>query len=129
MKSHTSFAKYLLSVCRCFEKDIFLVELATGREISYQEFLEKVKCAAVYLKGAGLKAEDEMLLRMDNSVSALVVFFGAILAEIIPVPVSPKLSNDDLKKIFNNSEQVNSKSNSNINQSIEISIRKKIGNN
>ena len=35
----------------------------------------------------------------------------------------------NFSKIFNNSEQVNSKSNSNINQSLENSIRKKIGNN
>ena len=35
----------------------------------------------------------------------------------------------NFSKIFNNSEQVNSKSNSDINQSLENSIRKKIGNN
>ena len=35
----------------------------------------------------------------------------------------------NFSKIFNNSEQVNSKSNSGINQSLENSIRKKIGNN
>ena len=54
----------------------------------------------------------------------------------LPKPLSEEnnIKNEEDKeinfsKIFNNSEQVNSKSNSNINQSLENSIRKKIGNN
>jgi long-chain acyl-CoA synthetase len=104
MENHTSFAEYLCSVCRRFGDDLFLVELETGRKISYREFLKEVKCAAFFLRNSGLKVDDEFLLRMDNSVSALVVFFGAIFSRIIPVPTSPKLSRDDLLDVLSHSK-------------------------
>lgn len=54
----------------------------------------------------------------------------------LPKPLSEEnnIKNEEDKeinfsKIFNNSKEVNSKSNSDINQSLENSIRKKIGNN
>jgi acyl-CoA synthetase (AMP-forming)/AMP-acid ligase II len=102
MKNMTSFAEYFYSVCNRFGDDLFLVELATGRKLSYLAFLEEVKRAAVYLKQSDLQAEDELLLVMENSVSSLVLFFGALIANVVPVPMSPKLSHEEMQDIFSN---------------------------
>ena len=76
------------------------------------------------------KNSDEFLVKKKNPLILPPDY------QDLPKPLSEEnnIKNEEDKdinfsKIFNNSKQVNSKSNSDINQSLENSIRKKIGNN
>jgi benzoate-CoA ligase family protein len=68
-----------------------------GESITYRGFADLVARAAGVLLGAGVRAEQRVLLVLPDSPDFAAAFFGAIKAGIIPVPVHSLIGPDDLR--------------------------------
>lgn len=63
--------------------------------ITYAELAERVARAGNMLKDMGLGPEDRILMIMQDTVDFPALFFGAIKAGVVPVPVNTLLTADD----------------------------------
>ena len=64
-------------------------------EVSYAELARRVNRAGNALLGLGLEPEDRIMMIMLDTVDFPALFFGAIKAGIVPVPVNTLLTADD----------------------------------
>jgi acyl-coenzyme A synthetase/AMP-(fatty) acid ligase len=62
---------------------------------TYGELERTVRSIAAGLIASGLNAGDRLLLRLPNNSDYALLFFGAIAAGIIPIPVSSQLTADE----------------------------------
>ena len=91
--------KYLHGKCMTNGGKVFIREQKTSRTCTYSEFWNEIERFGSLLRDNGVRCGDRILIRMDNSITSLSVFFGSIVAGIIPVPISPKASNSELELI------------------------------
>ncbi len=66
-----------------------------GRSTTYAQLAEQVSRAAVAIRGLGATPEQRVMLCVHDTVDFAAVFFGAIRAGVVPVPVSTMLTTDD----------------------------------
>jgi long-chain acyl-CoA synthetase len=73
------------------------VALVDGaRSLTYGELWSRACAAAGWLRGRGALPGDRVLLRMANTVSAVVAFYGALRAGSVVVPSSPQIGEAEL---------------------------------
>lgn len=63
--------------------------------VTYAELAERVSRAGNALKTLGLGPEDRIMMVMLDTVDFVALFFGAIKAGIVPIPVNTLLTTDD----------------------------------
>jgi len=63
---------------------------------SYKDLDQSVRAIAGGLINKGLRPGDFVLLRLNSDVSFALSFFGAIAAGLVPVPLSPHLTNTEI---------------------------------
>ncbi len=63
--------------------------------VTYAELSERVSRAGNALKAMGLGTEDRIMMVMLDTIDFPVLFFGAIKAGIIPIPVNTLLTSSD----------------------------------
>lgn len=56
--------------------------------VTYADLLEKARAVAGALQSRGLRAGDELILNLDDNRTFLNLFWGAILAGVVPVPLA-----------------------------------------
>jgi acyl-CoA synthetase (AMP-forming)/AMP-acid ligase II len=70
----------------------FLIEHATSREFTYNEFFMLAQRAAGLLRDHGIGHGDRVIVSMPNSVECAALYFGAIFIGAVTVPLNPTLS-------------------------------------
>ncbi|MDF1720868.1 MAG: benzoate-CoA ligase family protein [Minwuia sp.] len=73
---------------------------------TYAALARQVNQAGNMLRDLGLRAEDRVLMVMLDSVAFPALFFGAIKAGIVPVPVNTLLTTDDYSYMLQDSRAV-----------------------
>lgn len=76
-----------------------LVSIETGQRLSYAELDARAELAAATLRAAGLMAGDRCGLLAFNCIEFLEIFFGAIKAGVIIVPLSTRATAHELTHI------------------------------
>jgi acyl-CoA synthetase (AMP-forming)/AMP-acid ligase II len=79
-----------------------VVELG-GERINYRELWERATRVAGGLRATGIKRGDRVAIRLGNSLSWCVAFFGAQLAGAIAVPVNMRFSQPEVEYVLSDS--------------------------
>jgi len=66
------------------------------RRFTYRELFDRACAAAGALRARGVAAGDRVLLRMSNTWTSVVAFYGALRAGAVVVPSSPQIGDDEL---------------------------------
>jgi acyl-CoA synthetase (AMP-forming)/AMP-acid ligase II len=69
----------------------FLIELSTGRRLTYAAFLDLALRAAALLRDAGVGRHERVVLILENSSDFAALYFGCLLSGVVAVPVNPLL--------------------------------------
>ena len=96
--------RLLASRCREHAAKTFLIDAETGREYSYDEFLQKVNAVSNYLWKQGIRKEDKVALLLPNSPHFLWSFFGIMQLGAVACPVNTHLKAEEIAYILQNSE-------------------------
>lgn len=83
-----SVGQYIYDKCCTGDKNIFIKEIATSREVSFISFWSEIEHAVAYLHNMGVKKYNRVVLQMDNTISALAMFMACLVAKIVPVIIS-----------------------------------------
>jgi acyl-coenzyme A synthetase/AMP-(fatty) acid ligase len=73
------------------------------RRWSYGELDLAVRCVAGGLGRLGLKPGQRLMIRMDNDVSYILTFFGALAAGLVPLPSSAALTGEEAEFLLEDS--------------------------
>ena len=76
-------------------KDKVAIYSPDGIEVTYRELFENVNKSGNLLKRLGLKKGDRILMMVKDSPEFFYLFWGAIKAGIIPVPINTLLRTKD----------------------------------
>jgi benzoate-CoA ligase family protein len=74
-------------------KNVAFIE--DGRTTTYAQLAEVVSRASVAIRGLGVVPEQRVMLCLHDTIDFAAVFFGAIRAGVVPVPVNTMLTTDD----------------------------------
>lgn len=77
----------------------FLIDAATGREISYAEFHRLACDLAAELERRGIQRADRLAVMFPNSCELAVLYFAAMYVGATLVPMNPNLSHGDIEYI------------------------------
>lgn len=77
-------------------KQVFVINAATGTEYSYGDIYQKADCIGRYLRN---REVSELVACMENSVELLILYFAALLYQIIIIPVDPEKGRDEIMTI------------------------------
>lgn len=80
-----------------------LAILTPQRAVTYAELADQVDRAARVLTSLGLRPEERVLLLLPDGPEFAYAFFGAMKAGLVPVPVPPFGSPDDLAYVLDDS--------------------------
>ncbi|WP_261566439.1 class I adenylate-forming enzyme family protein [Frankia gtarii] len=80
-----------------------LVDLATGRRLSYRELWDAATRVAGGLVAAGVDPGDRVAVRLPNGAPWCAAVLGAILAGAVPVPVNTRLTPAEVAHIVTDS--------------------------
>ncbi|TRZ51530.1 MAG: long-chain fatty acid--CoA ligase [Dehalococcoidia bacterium] len=100
--SFHSVGDYISGQCKQWGQHPFVKELKTSLLFTYSEFWREIQWARVALDNAGVKPGERIGLAMENSVAALAMFMGALVAQVAPVIVSPKNKISEVKYTLDN---------------------------
>ena len=70
-----------------------------SQDWTYNQLKDAVLSTAQGFLDAGLKAQDRILLRLGNTVEFPIAFLAAIAVDIIPIPLSAQLTEDELARM------------------------------
>lgn len=90
----------ILDVVARREKQVFLVEAASSREITYGEFHRQACALAAELRERGLRKGDRIAVMLPNCCELAVLYFACIYLGAVIVPVNPALSKSDVQFIL-----------------------------
>jgi acyl-CoA synthetase (AMP-forming)/AMP-acid ligase II len=76
------------------------------RELSYRDLEERLDRVARMLTDRGLRPGDRLALSAGNRIEFVEVFFGAMRAGIVPVPLNTRLGADTLDYVMRDAECV-----------------------
>lgn len=71
---------------------------------TYKEIIEKFEIVANYFKNKNFQKKDRILLRLHSDPNVIFLFFGIILADLVPIPVSRMLTVEEVEFIAKDSE-------------------------
>jgi len=72
-------------------------------QYTYRQLAEQVNRAGNALKGLGLRQETRVAMIMQDSVNFPAVFWGAIKAGLVPIPINTLLTTDNYRHIIGDS--------------------------
>ena len=78
--------------------------IAEAERWTYADLDLAVRRVAAGLLGEGLKPGDRLLIRLPSDSDYALLFFGAISAGIVPIPVSPQLTDGEVAFLISDSE-------------------------
>ena len=78
--------------------------IAAAERWTYRALDEGVRRIAAGLLAEGLRPGDRLMIRLGNGSDYALVFFGAIAAGIVPIPISPQLTAEEAAFIFENAD-------------------------
>jgi benzoate-CoA ligase family protein len=84
--------------------DKVVIRTTTGDQVTYGELAERVNCCGNVLLNLGTEKGDRILMVMKDSAEFFYVFWGAIKAGLIPVPVNTLLRADDYQNLISDSD-------------------------
>jgi len=84
------------------QENVFLIDAATGRKISYGEFHLQACALAAQLRDRGLKKGDRIGIMVPNCCELAILYFACIYLGSVIVPVSPAHSKSDVQFILSN---------------------------
>jgi acyl-CoA synthetase (AMP-forming)/AMP-acid ligase II len=90
----------ILEVVSRRQDEVFLVDAATGREITYKEFHSQACALAAELRRNGVRKSDRVAVMMPNSCELAVLYFACIYLRAVIVPINPALSKGEVEFIF-----------------------------
>jgi acyl-coenzyme A synthetase/AMP-(fatty) acid ligase len=85
------------------QREVFLLEAITHREITYGEFHRRACALAAHLQLRGLRRGDRVAVMMPNCCDLAVLYFACIYLGAVIVPVNPSLSQADVHFILRSS--------------------------
>lgn len=83
---------------------IYIEDKNNIRKFTYQEIFDKFQIVANYFKNKNFQKGDRILLRLTSDPNVIFLFFGAILADLVPIPVSRMLTEEEVEFIAKDSE-------------------------
>jgi acyl-CoA synthetase (AMP-forming)/AMP-acid ligase II len=91
---------------RRYPERIAIIDLSgeAPRQLLYRELEERLDRVASLLTGLGLVAGDRLAMSVGNRFEFVEVFYGAMRAGIVPVPLNTKQASDTLAYIMRDSE-------------------------
>jgi long-chain acyl-CoA synthetase len=92
----------IIEIIRRREANVFLIDAATGREITYGEFHWLACAVAAELSVRGVKKGDRVAVMLPNCVELAVLYFACIYLGAAVVPINPALSKSDAQFIVSN---------------------------
>ena len=81
-----------------------LIEIATGRRVSYAEFNSEANRVCRYLQNLGVKPGDRVAVLLPNCVELLFILFGTTKLGAIFVPLNHKLAAPEIEGIVADSQ-------------------------
>lgn len=93
----------LLSVAETHAARTFLVEARTGSELTFGELHDSAHAVASELRRRGLRKGDRLAVVAHNSAALVRLYFGALYAGVVVVPVNPALVRAELQWIVEHS--------------------------
>jgi acyl-CoA synthetase (AMP-forming)/AMP-acid ligase II len=79
---------------------VFLIDAATGREITYGDFHRQACALAAELRRRGLRKSDRIAVMLPNSCELAILYFACIYLGAVIVPTNPSLSKSDVQFIL-----------------------------
>jgi len=80
--------------------NVFLVDAATSREITYGEFHRQACALAAELRRRGVRKGDRIAVMLPNSCELAILYFACIYLGAVIVPTNPSLSKSDVQFIL-----------------------------
>jgi long-chain acyl-CoA synthetase len=85
---------------------VFLVDAATGHEITYGEFHRQACALAASLRGRGIGKGDRVAVMVPNCRELAVLYFACIYLGAVIVPINPALSKNDIQFVLSSCRPV-----------------------
>jgi acyl-coenzyme A synthetase/AMP-(fatty) acid ligase len=82
------------------ERQVFLVDAATAREITYGEFHRQACALAAELRRRGVRKGDRIAVMIPNCCELAALYFACIYLGAVIVPINPALSKSDVRFIL-----------------------------
>ncbi len=89
----------MLAVVARRKQQAFLIDAATAREITYEEFHLKACALAAELRRRGLNKGDRIAIMLPNCCELAVLYFACIYLGAVLVPINLSLSSSDVQFI------------------------------
>jgi benzoate-CoA ligase family protein len=80
------------------------IRTTSGEEVTYGKLAANVNRCGNYLKSAGLSKNDRLLMIVKDCPEFFYIFWGAIKAGIVPIPINTLLRAKDYRFIIDDSE-------------------------
>lgn len=80
-----------------------LVDLGTGRRLSYRQLWDAAARVAGGLRGDGVLRGDRVAIRYENGIEWVCCFLGTLLAGGVAVPVNTRLTNSEAAYVIEDS--------------------------
>jgi long-chain acyl-CoA synthetase len=84
------------------KQNVFLVDAATGREMTYGEFHRLASSLARELRQRGVQKGDRVAVMSPNCCELAILYFACIYLGAVIVPINSSLSKTDVQFIFAN---------------------------
>jgi long-chain acyl-CoA synthetase len=94
----------IIGITQARERNVFLVDANTGREITYGEFHLLACAVASDLARRGVRKGDRVAVVVPNGCELAVLYFACIYLGAVVVPINPLLSANDVRFILSNSK-------------------------
>jgi long-chain acyl-CoA synthetase len=93
---------------QAYSDRVAIIDLAPEkpREVRYGELEDRLDRVASLLRRSGLKPADRVAMSVSNRFEFVEIFFGAMRAGIVPVPLNTKLGPETLDYIMRDAECV-----------------------
>lgn len=93
------FEDYIKLKCNEWGTRPFATEIKTSVTFTYNTFFDHVLKAAGFIQKHEIKPKDKVIILMENSIDALTLFIGAIMADIIPILISPNYKLSEIEYV------------------------------
>jgi long-chain acyl-CoA synthetase len=81
---------------------VFLVDVFTGREITFAEFHQEACSVAAYLHARGVRRGDRVATVVSNCTELAILYFGCLYCGATIVPINPNLALSEVQYIVAN---------------------------
>jgi acyl-CoA synthetase (AMP-forming)/AMP-acid ligase II len=96
----TTICETIMDVVTRRQGQVFLIDAATGRELTYGEFHRQACALAAELRRRGLRKGDRVGVMVPNCCELAVLYFACIYLGAVIVPINPALSKSDAQFIL-----------------------------